>query len=294
MFFTLTHAIGFGLVTAAILAVPTVAVSLQYGVTSVPNFAQGDIMTLGAYAAYQTQILVHNLILEALFAIVVCALFAAGMNYGLIQRFQKHGSRNIIILVVTASVSLILQNSIEAIWGGAPVNFGLPAIQLNNYGPFQWSERDLAIMAAAAVVLVSVHVILRYTKFGKSQRAVSDSPELARVSGIDLDRVINLTWLWAGAMTGFAGFILAASVGSFDPGFGFTFLLVIFAAAVVGGIGQPYGAMLGALFIGVATEVSAVFISSEYKQGVAFILLVLALLVRPSGLIPARARNIVY
>ncbi|MGH7860612.1 MAG: branched-chain amino acid ABC transporter permease, partial [Candidatus Dormibacteraceae bacterium] len=170
----------------------------------------------------------------------------------------------------------------------------LPSPAPQNYGPFRFTPNDLWIIISAAVVLLSVHAVLRYTKFGKSQRAVSDDPSLARVSGIDSDRVINLTWLWAGAMTGFAGFVLAASVGAFDPTLGFTFLLVIFAAAVVGGVGQPYGAMLGALLIGVAMEVSALYISSEYKQVVAFVLLILTLLVRPSGLIPARARNVVY
>ena len=289
-----TNAVGFGMVTAAILAVATVAVTLQYSVTQVPNFAQGDIMTLGAYAAYQTQVVVQNLVVEAVVAIIVCALFALLMNYTLIQRFQKQGARNIIILVVTAAVSLILQNVILAIYGGAPVDYKLPAIQPSSYGPFKWTQRDIEIMVAAVLVLVSVHLVLRYTKFGKSQRAVSDDPQLARVSGIDSDRVINLTWLWAGGMTGFAGFILAASVGAFDPSIGFTFLLVIFAAAVVGGIGQAYGAMLGALLIGVAMEVSAVYISSEYKQVVAFAFLIVALLIRPSGLIAARARNIVY
>ena len=289
-----TNAVGFGLVTAAILAISTVAVTLQYSVTRVPNFAQGDIMTLGAYSAIQAHILFGNLILDAVAATVICALFAAAMNYGLIQPFQKRGTKNIIILVVTAAVSLILQNVILAIYGGAPVNFKLPQSQPANYGPFKFTDRDIQIMVAAVLVLLSVHLILQYTKFGKSQRAVSDDPELARVSGIDSDRVINLTWLWAGAMTGFSGFVLAASVGAFDPSFGFAFLLVIFAAAVVGGIGQAYGAMLGALLIGLAMEVSAVYISSEYKQVVAFLFLILALLIRPSGLIAARAKNIVY
>jgi len=203
----ITNAIGFGMVTAAILAVATVAVTLQYSVTQVPNFAQGDIMTLGAYAAYQTQVFAPNLLLEAVVAIVVCALFSLGMNYSLIQWFQRRGTRNIIILVVTAAVSLILQNSILAFYGGAPVEFKLPATEPADYGPFRWTSRDIWIMVCAVLVMLSVHVILRYTKFGKSQRAVSDDPQLARVSGIDADRVINLTWLWAGAMTGLAGFI---------------------------------------------------------------------------------------
>ena len=290
----ITNAVGFGMVTAAILAVATVAVTLQYSVTQVPNFAQGDIMTLGAYAAYTTQVLFPNLILEAAVATVVCALFAMGMNQTVIRGFQKRGTRNIIILVVTAAVSLILQNSILAIYGGAPVEFKLPSTQPSQYGPFRWTERDIQIMVSAVVVMLSVHFILRYTKFGKSQRAVSDDPQLARVTGIDAERVINLTWLWSGAMTGFAGFILAVSVGAFDPSFGFSFLLVILAAAVVGGIGQAYGAMLGALLIGLTMEISAVYISSEYKVVVAFVLLIVMLLIRPSGIIAARAKNVVY
>ncbi|HUZ89947.1 MAG TPA: branched-chain amino acid ABC transporter permease [Candidatus Acidoferrales bacterium] len=290
----LTTAIGFGIVTAAILAVATVGVTLQYGVTQVPNFAQGDIMTLGAYSAYQMQLFVHNLIAEAAVAVVICALFGVFMNNFLIRPFQRRGSKNIIILVVTAAVSIVLENVILAVYGGAPVDFKLPNPAPQDYGPFRFTPNDFWIIISAAVVLLSVHAVLRYTKFGKSQRAVSDDPSLARVSGINSDRVINLTWLWAGAMTGFAGFVLAASVGAFDPTLGFTFLLVIFAAAVVGGVGQPYGAMLGALLIGVAMEVSALYVSSEYKQVVAFVLLILTLLVRPSGLIPARARNVVY
>jgi branched-subunit amino acid ABC-type transport system permease component len=287
-------AIGFGLVTAGILAVSTVAVTLQYSVTNVPNFAHGDIMTLGAYAAYTTGLLVENIFFEALAAILICAGFAFLMNWKLLQPYIRAGVRNIIVLVITAATSLILQNILLAIFGGSEVDFKLPADQPHRYGPFSWTNRDLVIMASAAIVLASVHVVLRYTKFGKAQRAVSDSPELARVSGIDSHRVVNLTWLWAGAMTGFAGFVLAASVGAFTPSVGFTFLLVVFAAAVVGGIGQPYGAMLGALLIGLTMEISALYVSSQWKQAVAFALLILALLFRPSGLIAARARNIVY
>ncbi|MGH7903840.1 MAG: branched-chain amino acid ABC transporter permease [Candidatus Dormibacteraceae bacterium] len=287
-------AVGFGMVTAGILAVSTVAVTLQYSVTSVPNFAHGDIMTLGAYTAYTTGLVVNNLLLEVLAAVLVCAGFAFLMNWGLLQPFIRAGVRNIIVLVITAATSLILQNILLAIFGGSEVDYKLPSTQPHQYGPFSWTERDLAIMISAALVLLSVHVVLRYTKFGKAQRAVSDSPELARVSGIDSHRVVNLTWLWAGGMAGFSGFILAASVGAFTPAVGFTFLLVVFAAAVVGGIGQPYGAMLGALLIGLSMEISALYVSSEWKQAVAFVILILALIFRPSGLIAARARNIVY
>lgn len=287
-------AIGFGLVTAGMLAISTVALTLQYSVTSIPNFAHGDIMTLGAYVAFTTSTFINNLLIEALVAAAAGGVFAFLMNWAILQSFVRAGARNIICLVVTAGVSLVLQSTLLAIYGGAAVYFRLPPTQASKFGPFLWTGREIQIMLAAAVVLTSVHVILRYTKFGKSQRAVADSPELARISGIDSYRVVNLTWLWAGAMAGFAGFVLAGSIGALDPTTGFSFLLVIFAAAIVGGIGQPYGAMLGALLIGLSLEISAIYLPSQYKAAVAFVFLILALMFRPSGLIPARARNTVY
>jgi branched-subunit amino acid ABC-type transport system permease component len=287
-------AIGFGFVTAGILAISTVALTLQYSVTSVPNFAHGDIMTLGAYAAYTTSLLVNNLALEALAAVVAGGAFAFFMNWGVLQPFLRAGVKNIIMLVVTAGVSLILQSSLLGIFGGAAVFFRVPQGAPRSYGPFQWTGRDLEIMISSVVVLTIVHIVLRYTKFGKAQRAVADSPELARVSGIPSHRVVNITWAWAGGMAGFSGFVLAGSIGALSPATGFGFLLVVFAAAIVGGIGQPYGAMLGALLIGLTLEVSAIYLPSQYKEAAAFALLIVALLFRPSGLIPARARNTVY
>jgi branched-chain amino acid transport system permease protein len=129
-----------------------------------------------------------------------------------------------------------------------------------------------------------LHLLLQYTSFGRALRAVSDDRQLARACGIDTGRVVNLTWLLAGGIAGLGGFTLAASSGSFDPGMGFGFLLVTFAAAVIGGIGRRYGAMGGALIVGIATELSAAYLSSGYKQVIAVGLLILFLLLRPAGL----------
>lgn len=284
--------IGFGLVSTAILALSTVALSLQYGVTNLPNFAHGEIMTIGAYAAFVMQGRIDNLGLEALAAIVAGAILAWSMNRAVIQPFVRRGARPLILFVLTIGISIVVQNAILLFFGGSDQAYVLPYSPPNDIGPLLLTGRDETIIISAVVVMVGLHLLLRYTKFGKAQRAVSDSPELARVSGINANRVIELTWLLAGAIAGFSGFVLAASIGSFSPTLGFQFLLVVFAAAIVGGIGQPYGAMLGALLIGMSTEISALYIASDYKNVVAFGLLIVMLLVRPGGIITTKLRNV--
>lgn len=290
MLHDLLQSVGFGLVTASILALATVAISLQFSVTSIANFAQGDIMTAGAYGAFLIGTVVQNAAVEALVAMAVSAVLAWGMYRFLLQPFVRAGTRNTTLLVVTLGASLILQNVLLLIFGGSYQEFRLPTSAAMNIGPFLLTGRELLIILVAIVALTSVHVVLRYTKFGKAQRAVADNPELARVTGIDSQRVTELTWLWAGAMAGLSGFVLGGESGGLVPSLGFSFLLVIFAAAVVGGIGRPYGAMLGALLIGMAMEISAVYIPSQYKTDVAFVALILVLLLRPSGLLAARSR----
>jgi branched-subunit amino acid ABC-type transport system permease component len=211
------------------------------------------------------------------------------MNLLLFRPFQRRGSKLIILFVLSIAVSLIVQAVLEWIYGGSSVTFSTSAGKPYHIGPFVLTAQELAIMGAAALAMILVHVILRYTKFGKAQRAVADSLNLAAVTGISVNAVIQTTWLMAGVLAGFAGYVLALNVGSFTPTTGFSFLLVIFAAAVLGRIGSIYGAMLGALVIGIATEVSALYIPADYKNSVAFGLLILTLLIRPAGLFARRA-----
>ncbi len=270
--------------TASILALSTVGLSLQFSVTNLPNFAHGELMTAGAYAALITQTVTNNALLAGVAACVVSALLALFLNAAVLQPFVRNNAKRLVLFIVTIASGLILQNVILLIFGGASIAYALPQSPSHRIGPFLFTERSMEIVAAALLVMLAVHLILRYTKFGKAQRAVADSPELARVSGIDAPHIVRLTWAMAGAMTGLAGFVLAVSIGSLTPTLGNTFLLIIFAAAIVGGIGKPYGAMLGALIIGMAMEISALYIPADYKPVVAFAFLILTLLVRPSGL----------
>jgi branched-subunit amino acid ABC-type transport system permease component len=286
-------AIGFGLVTSSIISIGTVALSLQYSVTNVPNFAHGEIMTIAGYGALQTSRSVHSIPLQLLVSIVLGAFFAWAMNRLLLQPFLNRGARNLVLFVLTIAISLILQNTVLLIYGGQSRAFTIASGSVHHFGPFQISSMGELTVAAAIAVMLLVHVLLKYTAFGKAQRAVSDSRELSRVSGVNADRVVAVTWLLAGGIAGVAGYVLAATIGSVTPTIGNAYLIVIFAAAVVGGIGRAYGAVIGALIIGMSMEISAVYLPSEYKTVVAFSLLVLALIFRPGGILSTKVRNAV-
>lgn len=279
--------IGFGIVTAAILALATVPLSLQMSVARIPNFAHGEILTAGAYAAYVVNHHGGNIYEDALAAAAAGGLVGYLMNVLLLQPFTRRRPKLLILFILTIAVSLIVQNIILFAFTGNSLAYNLPAGAPHHIGPFLLTGLNLFSVAAAVVVMLAVHVLLRYTKFGKAQRAVADSRDLALVTGINAERIIQFTWLLDGVIAGFAGFLLGIASGTLTPTLGQGYLLVIFAAAILGGIGKPYGAMAGALVIGLAMEVSALYIPAAYKEVVAFALLILTLLLRPNGIFAA-------
>jgi len=289
---SLALAIGFGIITASILALSAIALSLQYSVTGIPNFAHGQLLALGAYAALVVQRFVDNVFLEAAAACVVGAIVAWLLNLLLIQPMVRRGAAIVALFVVTLAAAFALDGVILLMFTGTTYAYNLPPDQVVYVGPFQFTYRSLVIIGVSLLVMLVLHVILNYTRFGKAQRAVADSRELARVSGINADGVIRRTWLLAGAVAGFAGFVLAASTGSFAPNIGTNFMLVTFAAAIVGGLGKPYGAVIGALVIGLSMEVSAIYLPANYKDSIAFAVLILTLLFLPNGILATTRENL--
>ncbi len=282
---------GFGLITASILAIAAVGLSLQFGVTNYINFAYGDLMTFGVYVAFVfNQRFGLNIWVGLVGAVILTAVLAWLINILILRPFADRGNSPIIMLVVTLGVSLIVQNIILAIFSEQFQNYSVNTGTPLHIGDLLFTPLQLGIIALAIVAMLSIHGLLRYTRLGRAMRAVSDSPELARISGINTRQVINATWLLTGALAGLSGVVLALNVASFTPTVGFGFLFVIFAAAILGGIGRPYGAMIGALIVGVATEMSAAFISSEYKNAIALVILIIALLIRPQGIFTSRGR----
>jgi branched-subunit amino acid ABC-type transport system permease component len=285
-------AFGFGLVTAAVLALAGVGVTLQFGVTGYVNFAYGSYMALAAYVAWTLNAdLGLNFWVAVLVSAIFMAVFAVIVSRILLQPFARRGTRPVYMLIVTLGLWLIVSNLIIVIWGPGSRQMGGGSASSLHLGPFLFTAQQLVIIAVAVVTLSMVHLLLTRSKLGKAMRAMSDDVALARVSGINTDLVATGTWLLTGFLIGIAGSLVALDLSSFTPLFGDDFLFVIFSAVILGGIGQPYGTMLGALIIGIATEMSAVVISSAYKSDIAFVILIATLFLRPQGIIPARGRQ---
>lgn len=287
----ITMGIGFGLITASVLALAAVGLTLQFGVTNFVNFAYGEMLTIGAYFAFIFNSVFHmNIWLGMLLAAVLTGVVSLLINVLVIQPFVRRKSPLIILLVVTIGLSLFLENSVQAIWGPEFKMYSVSVGSPIHLGPLIFTAQQIVIILVALVAMTGIHLLLKYSRLGKAMRAMSDNPDLAKISGINTSRITNITWLLSGFLAGLAGVVLALNVNSFTPALGSEFLFIIFAAVILGGIGRPYGAMLGALIIGVAMEESASFIDSAYKTVIAFLILVILLLFRPQGILPSRGR----
>ncbi len=284
---------GFGLVTASVLAISAVGLSLQFGITNYINFAYGDFMALGAFFTYvlNDELLHLNIWVATLGGSVAMGAFAVMLNHFILAPFARRFKKTFYVLIVTFGLSLILLNLEYSIWGADVRFFSMPLDRAHHIGPLILTNSQLAVMAIAVVLMLGVHAMLKTTRLGKSMRAMSDNTTLAMTSGIDTNRVTTITWFLSGALAGLSGAVLGITEGNLTPAAGELFLFVIFAAVIVGGVGSIYGAMAGALLIGLATEVSAAYINPAYKLDTAFVILILALLIRPSGVFarPGRA-----
>ncbi len=280
----LVPSLGFGIVTASILAVAAVGFTLQFGVTNILNLAYGDVMTASAFVAYLATKHGAGIWLAVACCAAFGAVFSMLLNRLLYIPFVRHGTKLFGMIIVTIAVSLILQNGLQAIWG--PSFFSLTFSPGRSYhiSSMIFTSSQFGIMGIAVVAMVAIWAMLRFTKLGKAMRATASDPVLARSCGIATDRVIDVAWLISGALCGVAGVALAMNVTSFTSTTGGQFLIAIVAAAVLGGVGQPYGAMLGALTIGLSSEVAAGLIAPAYKEVVAFAVLVVVLLFRPQGI----------
>jgi len=282
---TIVPAIGFGIVTASILAVAGVGFTLQFGVTNILNLAYGDIMTAAAFVAYLVTSAGLNVWLALVAGAAFGSVFSVLLNRCIYTPFVRRGTRLFGMIIVTIAVSLIVQNGLLAIFGASFFSLKMPHPSSVHIAWMVFTTVQLAIIAIAVVAMLLIHLLLRYTKLGKAMRATAADPDLARNCGIATDRVIDLAWAISGALCGLAGVILVMNVTAFTETTGAQFLIPIVAVAVLGGIGQPYGAMLGALVIGITSEVAAAIFNPEYKDVVAFVILVIVLLARPQGIL---------
>jgi branched-subunit amino acid ABC-type transport system permease component len=289
---TFLVSVGVGLSTAAILSLSAVAFTLEYAVSRVANFAHGEFLTIGAYAAYSGQAIFHqNVAAAALIATVAGMLAGLALNAAVIEQFR--GRSGITVLIATLGVALIVENVLIMVYGAANVSYSFAQGGLHHVGPFLWTTSDIEVIFSALAVAGLIYVLLQYTRFGKAVRAVSQDRALAQVSGVPARQIVMGTWALAGAISGFAGFVLADTIGTFGPQLGFSFLLLTITAAVAGGIGRPYATLGGALIVGLVIQIAGTYTSSAYQLVYAFLLLVVLMLFRPNGVFVRRSSTAV-
>ncbi|HEY9224118.1 MAG TPA: branched-chain amino acid ABC transporter permease [Variovorax sp.] len=271
-----------GLIEGLVVALPALAMTLVMGVNRFPNAASDDFLTTGAYAAVAVQMLGGwPLWAAALASMAVTAVVSAG-SYALI--FRKLAGRPMVSSMLAAiGLGFLLRSLISFFAGHDQRTFDLPLMRAWNFGGVRVLPTDLAIAGIAAACLLVVFVLIYRTSFGRQLRAVADSADLARASGIRANGLMLSLWLLVGALSAVGGVLLGMK-SIVSPEMGWESLIPAFAAMVLGGIGSPVGAVLGALLLCVAQELSVPLLGPSYKLVLSFAVLALVLLLRPAGI----------
>lgn len=284
-----------GVVLGCIYGLGAVGISLTFAILRFANFAHGEILLLGTYLALTMVQLagVHPLV-ALMPAMALTAVATVGIDRAIFKPLRA--SPAVILVIASFGLMLMIRSVVQLVWGVNVTQMTPGVSRPESYfgGALLLQPKHITIVAGAVVLMYATHLLLSRTKIGKAMRAVSDNPELARLSGIDTERVIRATWMTAAALATAAGVFLAIDT-HVETMMGFRNLLPMFAAAILGGIGRPYGALAGGIIIGIMEEISSYpWIGSEpllspgYKQGVAFAIMVIMLIWRPSGLFRGR------
>lgn len=283
-----------GIAVGCIYALGAIGISLIFAILRFAHFAHGDLMTLGAYLAL-------SLVAGfgwSIYAALPLALLGAALAALFIDRFAYRPLRRapgIVVVIASFGVMLVLRSTIQLIWG-----VDVEAYETGIRKPivvfeiFRIAQKHIVIIAVSLALAGAMHLFLSRSRLGKAMRAMSDDADLARVSGIATERIVMATWVIGGALAAAAGIFVGLNT-RIHPNLGWDLLLPLFAAAILGGIGRPYGAMLGGLAIGIVQEIATYtwfgdwpLVPPAYKNAVAFFVMVAMLIWRPTGLFKGR------
>jgi neutral amino acid transport system permease protein len=280
-----------GLSLGAIYALGAVGLTLVYGILKLVNFAQGEFLTFGAYMAYIVNVTWGAPLAVAIFwALAMTALLGLLSELVLWGPMRSKGAGIVQLMLMTLGLAFVLRAVIQWFWSTE-----IRTLDVNTTGTVEFlglriGQTQLMVVVVGVIVLVAVGLMLRFSLLGKQMRALSDDLDLAETAGIDTRRVIMYTWLFAGGLAGLAG-VLAGATEDLRPEMGFTLLLPIFAAVVLGGIGDAFGALAAGMVLGVLTECSTLVIDSRWKTAIGFVVLLIVLILRPQGIF-GRAKTI--
>jgi neutral amino acid transport system permease protein len=273
-----------GLTQGSIYALGAVGLTLVYGILRLVNFAHGDFLTFGAYMAYLVNVTWGlPLVAGILFAMAATALL--GLLFERIMwrpmRAQRAGFLQLILMSI--GLAFVIRSAIQWFWGTEIRSLDVDITSTVTFLGLRIGETELIVVIVGVTVLLAVGLMLRFSLLGKQMRALADDLDLAETAGIDTRRVILYTWLFAGALAGLAG-VLSGELANLTPELGFEFLLPIFAAVILGGIGNPFGALTAGLVLGVVVEWSTLLVEPRWKVTFGFVALIIALIIRPEGI----------
>jgi len=271
-----------GLVVGSIVALGAVGLTLLFGTLNFINVAYGEYMALGAYFTFFLNSQLGLPFWTGLpGGIVLTAVAVVGIETVFFRPFSER--EPIILLIVSIGVAFILRSVIRIVWSTSVRRYDVPTGEGSVTDLFRLFPNQVAILAISVVMMVLIYAILQRTSIGVAMRAVSDNTNLAQLRGVDTDRIILYVILIGGGAAGLAGAMLGLD-SQLRPLMGFQFLIPVFAAVVLGGIGSPVGAVVGGYVIGLAQEFSLLVLPAEYKPAVGLMVLVAVLLIRPGGL----------
>ena len=289
-----------GLVAGSIIGLGAIGVTLTYSILGFANFAHGEFISWGAYFTLAVSGIFGLLAGQAAapigpfsftWALVAAGLIAMLLTGGLalaldrvLFRHLRQKGEGIVAIMASFGASLALRSLLEAIFSARPAYF-TRALQIARPLGFgiKATPNQIATVGTAFVLVVATHLLVTRTRIGRAMRAVSENPDLARVNGVDVARVIRVTWFLGGALACASGVVVGLLV-QIRPFMGFDLLLPLFAAAILGGIGSVPGAVLGGLIVGLSEAAAVAFVGAQWRGAVAFLILIAILLVRPNGL----------
>jgi len=272
-----------GVAVGSIIALAAVGLTLTYGILRLANFAHGDFMTLGAYSSLLMN--ASGLPIGVAIALGAALTIAVALlcEKLLWSPMRERHATSTTLIIISIGLALFLRNGIILIWGGDNQSYQLPVSSAIDIFGIKIPFYRLIVVGLALLAIGGLHALLQNTKIGKAMRAVADNTDLARVSGINVDRIVVWTWVIAAGLTALGGSMYGV-ITAVRPNMGWFLILPMFASVILGGIGNPYGAIAGAYVIGIAQEISTYWLPSEYKLGVALFLMIAVLLVRPQGI----------
>ena len=280
-----------GLSLGAIYALGAVGLTLVYGILKLVNFAHGDFLTFGAYMAYLVNVTWGLPLVVAVFwAMATTAVLGIFLEKVMWGPMRARGAGMLQLLLMAIGLALVIRYVIQFIWSTELRRLDVNVTETVEFLGLTIGRTNLIVIAVGFTVLTATGLMLRYSLLGKRMRALSDNLDLAETSGINTSRVILWTWVFAAGFAGLAG-VLAGAITQLQPELGFELLLPIFAAVVMGGIGNAYGALAAGILLGLVIEWSTLFIDARWKTGIGFVVLILVLVIRPQGIF-GRARTI--